>query len=132
MGAATKDRNTPYKQTEMIVLLLAAGATIHAGTMVVVNAAGYAEAGHAAEGLVYMGRAEQAIDNSAGIDGAKSIYVRHGLSFKFDNNKIDPITQAHVGRPVYMVDDQTVSASSNGRSACGVVQSVETDGVWIK
>jgi hypothetical protein len=132
--SATQDRNTPFKDGELVPVSVAAATRIYAGTIVVANAAGFAEPGSTATGLAYLGRADAAVDNSAGADGAAVVLVRRGKVFKFANAAADPVTQASFGRLAYIVDDQTVAATNgtNTRSAAGIVLGVDADGVWIQ
>lgn len=134
MTALVTDRNTPMKDGELIVVPVAAAMKIFAGAIVCANAAGYAVKGAPISGLVYLGRAEETVDNSAGALGAKSISVRRGKAFKFASEATDPVTQAQLGKCCYVFDDQTVSASAgaaNVRPDCGIVVGVEVDGVWV-
>ncbi|WP_126456724.1 hypothetical protein [Sulfuriflexus mobilis] len=130
----TSDRNTPHKGTEILAVAVAAAAVIHAGAIVVANATGFAAQGTTALNLTYLGRAEEAVDNTAGADGDVSIQVRRGKAFQWNNSGADPITQAELGKVCYIVDDETV-AKTNGvgtRSACGVVVGIDADGVWVE
>lgn len=131
--ALTKDRNTPYKDPEIMVVALAAGTVAFAGGMAVINENGFAEPGKTATGLTYIGRFEQHIDNSAGIDGAASVEIRRGKMFKFKNSAAEPITQANVAKPCYIVDDETVAATDGGgtRSMAGKVCGFDAGGVWV-
>ena len=65
MTALTGDRNTPERSGELVVLLVAAATTIHAGSLVVLNG-GYAEPGSTATGLIAVGRAEEQVDKPVG------------------------------------------------------------------
>lgn len=131
---ATQDRNTPFKDGELVPVSVAAATHIYAGTIVVANAAGFAAPGSTATGLAYLGRADASVDNSAGAAGAAVVLVRRGKVFKFGNAGADPVTQASLGRLAYIVDDQTVAATDGvgTRSAAGIVLGVEADGVWIQ
>lgn len=131
--ALTQDRNTPYKDPEIMVVALAAGMVAFAGGMAVINAQGFAEPAKTATGLKYVGRFEQHVDNSAGIDGAASVEIRQGKMFKFKNSAADPVMQASVGSPCYIVDDETVAASDGAgtRSSAGKVMGFDAEGVWV-
>lgn len=133
MPALTKDRNTPARDGVMLSLPVAADAKIYAGSLVVVNAAGYAAPGSTALNLKAVGRAEEYVDNTGGANGAKTVLVKRGI-FKFENSGADPVTQAHLMGTCYVVDDQTVAATdgSGTRSAAGKVIGVEADGVWVE
>ena len=132
MTALTEDRNTPYMDGELLSLPVAAGAVIHAGALVVANASGYVEPGATATGLAALGRAEEAVDNSGGGDGAATVRVRRKKAFRFEND--GSIAQAALGRTCYIVDDQTVAATdgTGTRSAAGKVVDVDADGVWVE
>lgn len=133
MPATTQDRNTPFKDTELVVAPVAAGAKIPAGTLVAISASGFATPGATATTLAYLGRAEEAADNSAGADGAMFVTVRRGKAFKWANDAGDPVTQASLGRACFIVDNQTVAKSNgaNTRSQAGLVLGIEADGVWV-
>lgn len=128
-----QDRNTPYRDAEIISIPVAAGAVIYAGALIVTNAAGFAAPGSVATTLTYAGRADQAIDNTGGANGDKTVTVRRGVAFKFLNSGADPVTQASQGKVCYVVDDQTVAATNGAatRSAAGVVIGLDSDGVWV-
>lgn len=126
------DRNTQMKDGELIAVPVAANAKIYAGALMVANAAGYAAPGSAAFSLIYLGRAEESVDNTGGLDGAKTVLVRRGKAFKYKNSGADAVTQAELGRPCYIADDETVAKTSGGtRSVAGIVVGVEADGVWV-
>lgn len=128
------DRNTPYKDGELIPVPVAANAKIYAGALVVANATGYAAPGSAATTLTYLGRAESSVDNTGGADGAKTVQVRRRKAFKWKNSGADAVTQAELGKSCYIVDDETV-AKTNGtgtRSVAGTVVQLDADGVWVE
>lgn len=129
----TADRNTVMKSDKLIPVPVAAAVKIHAGSLVAANATGYATPGAVSTALTYLGRAEEAIDNTLGADGAKTVLVRRGEAFKFANHGADAVTQASLGKLCYIVDDQTVALTNgNGtRSPAGVVIGVDADGVWV-
>ncbi len=132
--ALTKDRNTPYKNAELIAVPVAASALIHAGALVVANATGFGAPGSTATTLTYLGRAEEAVDNSGGADGDLTVLVRRKQAFKFKNSGGDAVDQSSLGKVCYIEDDETV-AKTNGtstRSAAGVVVGIDSDGVWVE
>jgi len=132
--ALTADRNTPLKDAEILVVLVAANAKIFAGAIVAANATGFATKGATATTLTYLGRADEFVDNTGGADGAKTIQIRRGKAFKFKNSAGDPVTQASLGKLCYITDDETVSATNaggNSQSAAGKVVGIDTDGVWV-
>lgn len=127
------DRNTPWKDGDLIPVPVAANVKIFAGAQVAASATGHATPGAVATTLTYLGRAEECVDNTGGGAGAKTVLVRRGKAFKWKNSGADPVTQAGLGKPCYIVDDETVAATNgaNTRSASGVVVHVEADGVWV-
>lgn len=131
--ALTRDRNTPQKSGELLVIPVEAGKVIYAGALVAVNAAGNAIPAEAAAGLKAAGRSEEYVDNSSGAAGAKAVTVRRGV-FKFANSATDPVGQANLLGTCYMVDDGTVAATdgTGTRSAAGKVLGIDPDGVWVE
>lgn len=130
MAALTADRNTRCKMVQRKVKLPVAAATkIYAGSMVSVNAAGYAVPSSDTAGHVFFGRAAEQVDNSAGANGDKEIEVERGV-FKWNNSGL---TQAEVGDTVHVSDDNTVTTAGTAVNdvAVGRLEEVESDGVWV-
>ncbi len=134
MVAMTQDRNTSRRERGLLQVLVAASAMIFAGSIVCVNADGYAVEGDTDPDLIYMGRAEHAVDNTGGADGNVSLLVRTDGAFQFENSATDPVTQASIGMLCWVVDNQTVAATSGTgtRSACGRVVGIDSEGVWVE
>lgn len=132
MSVLTRDRNTPFMNAEVIGVPAAAGAKIYAGAIVVANATGFAAPGSTATTLTYLGRAEESVDNTNGANGAVTALVRRLNAFQWAND--GSVTQAHLGKTAYIVDDQTVAATdgTGTRSAAGRIVGVESDGIWIE
>lgn len=133
MAALAADRSTPYRDGELFSYKVKGGAKIFAGS-IVVSDAGYSKPGVKAENLVYLGRAEEYVDNTGGADGDKSVIVRRNRAFKWDNaGGGGAITQADVGKPAYILDDQTVTDVAAGASKTGnaIILAVDSDGVWV-
>lgn len=134
--ALIKDRNTPYKGTEVQDVPVKGGVKIFAGALVVLSG-GYAAPGTTATGLIALGRAEETVDNTAGADGDLTARVRkpQAKAFKWANSSAgDAIAQADVGATCFIVDDQTVAKTNgtNTRSAAGTVVAVDSSGVWVE
>lgn len=104
MTALTRDRVTSYREGVEMDFPVAAGTKIFAGSLVCVNADGFAVPAADTSGYVFVGVALEQVDNSAGANGAKSLRVRREGVFEFDAASI---TQAMVGDPMYVVDDHT-------------------------
>lgn len=131
MAALTEDRNTPYMEGKRFGAPVAAGVRIYAGALVVANATGYAAPGTASDAVTYLGRAEEAVDNTGGADGAKTVIIRRGVAFCWANSTSDPVTQASLGKPCYIVDDQTVAATAKDHAPAGIVLGLEGNSVWV-
>jgi len=130
--ALNKDRNTPTRDGTDVVHPVAAAKKIYEGSLVVLNATGYAEPGTTATTLAAAGRAEAQVDNSSGADGALTITVRRGV-FRFSNHG-DAVTRTEIGKSCYIVDDQTVAKTSgtSTRSVAGKVIDLDSAGVWVE
>lgn len=128
------DRNTPWRNGEIVAVPVAAATMIYGGHMVGVNATGNAVPGAATASLTILGVADEYADNTAGADGALSVQVRRGKTWHFANSSADAVTQSLVGKPCYVVDSTTVAATSDtdARPAAGTVLAVDNDGVWVE
>lgn len=133
MTALLGDRATPMMGVGIVATRAAGGFTFFAGAIVMLNAAGFACPGKTATGLTYWGCAEDCISTVGKADGEITITVRRDKAFKWNNFPTDVITQASVGQKCYVVDDQTVAATSgaNTRSQAGTVIAVDAGGVWV-
>jgi len=123
-----KDRNTPWREGDFMVVPVAANAVIYAGGITIEDA-GYAKAGAIVAGASALGRSEEAVDNTGGSDGDKTVKVRRGV-FQFANSSGNPVAQAHVGGNCYVEDDETVSSLATSPVAGKVIE-VDDDGVWV-
>lgn len=133
MSATTSERNTKRRAGVQFSYPAAASAVL-AGTIVVINASGYAEAASTATGKVAVGVAEESVDNSDGSAGDLNVPVRRGV-FAFANSAdTDELTLADVGSTCYLVDNQTVAKTdgTSTRSEAGTVRDVNDDGVWVE
>ena len=127
------DRNTALKDLILVSILIAASTIIEAGKMLAVNAAGYALPAADAAGLKVIGRSEEAVDNSSGANGDKSVMVRRKKAFLFLNDGTNAVTQAHLFTDVYVKDAQTVSSNGGINSiVAGKCIGIETAGVWVE
>lgn len=139
------DFDAPHRDGELTPVPVAKGELIPAGTIVCINASGYAVGGQAATGLTYAGRAEARADNSAGANAAIVVPVRRKKAFRWLND--GTITQAMLGQHVYILDNRTLTgmdgsspASEDGKtpavdanhSKAGTVILIESDGVWVE
>ena len=134
MAALTKDRNTPARSGDVSQPGVKGATEIFAGSLVAMDANGYAVPGATATTLKGLGRAEEHVDNSAGADGDLTVRVGRGI-YRFANSaSTDAITFSEVGDDCYIVDDQTVAKTdgTGTRSVAGKIHDVDADGVWVK
>jgi hypothetical protein len=138
MTALSVERDTPQMGDDAVAdlhsLPIAAAVKALRGGICVINASGYAAPATAALNLVAIGRFEETYDNTSGSNGAKNVKVRSGV-FRFGNSgTTDALTTADIGKPCYLVDDQTVARTSSvgARSFAGRVMDVDTTGVWVE
>ncbi|MBM3457334.1 MAG: hypothetical protein FJX77_02195 [Armatimonadetes bacterium] len=107
MAAATAGRDAKEQPGTVVSYPLAASTTIYKGTLVAVNAAGYLLSISDAANLIFVGVAEDTINNSSGAAGDKSARVRKDGTFEFVYAGGNA-TQANVGDVVNAQDNQTV------------------------
>lgn len=133
MTALAKDRNTPQRIGDIKIGGMAASVTLYAGAIVMRNASGHLTKGQASTALVGVGRAEEHVVSSS-VAGADKVKFRAGV-FQFANSaSTDAITIAEIGKPCFVVDDQTVAKTdgSASRSIAGFVEDVDANGVWVR
>ncbi|MGL4708061.1 MAG: hypothetical protein ACRCWH_07560 [Aeromonas veronii] len=123
-----QDRNTHQMDATAIAVPVKGDQVIFAGSLVCVDDAGFAVPGAATAGLAYAGRAESKVSSMGVADGEVSVVVRRKGAFKWAND--GTVTAAHLMRPVFVLDDQTVSAA--GDVQAGVVVRLDNDGVWVE
>src|SRR5512135_2827486 len=104
MSALTRDRATSYREGLEVEFPVAAATKIYAGSMVCVNAAGFAVPATDTSGYRFVGVALEQVDNGSGTDGGKMVRLRRAGVFEFDAASL---AQAKVGDDMYAVDDQT-------------------------
>ena len=133
MTALTQDRNSRRRDGNQVEPPVAATTRIWGGSIVCINAGGYAVPGATATTLKAVGVAEGRADNSAGVAGAIRVRCRKGPHLFANSAAADAIALADVGADCFIVDDQTVAKTngSNTRSVAGKVFDVDADGVWV-
>lgn len=134
MAALNKERDTAEiaNGAKCIALPVKGGITIYQGGLVAIDANGYAIPAKKSAGITAAGRAEETVENKGG-DGELIIRVTRGV-FIFNNTATtaNKITAAHVLKPCYIEDDQTVTASATGTSLAGFVIRVDDEGVAVE
>ena len=125
------ERNTPWKDGELISLPVATSTTIEAGKIVSVNSGGYAIPAADTASTIVVGVAQESVVN-AGANGAASVVVRRLKAFKFANGTT-AVTQAGVGGNVVVQDAATVTtaAAATNDIVVGKCLAVVSDGVWV-
>jgi hypothetical protein len=133
MTALAQDRQTEFKHVQRSKYLPAGTDILYNGAMVmVIRGTGYLVAAANTLGGIVLGVMAERVDNSGGSPGDESGELRAGI-FKFANSGTNPITQAHVGMPCYVEDDQTVAdEAGGGMVVAGIVEELDDDGdVWV-
>ena len=133
MAALTAARDTSEisNGARHLILPVKGSTTIYQGALVALDASGYAVPGSKAATLTAAGRAEETVANT-GADGEVSIRVARGV-FVLDNaTDAGKLTAAHVLKPCYIADDQTVTATADGASVAGLVIRVDDSGVAVE
>lgn len=127
MTALTKDRLASEREGRQVTDPLAAGATVYAGSMYVLDASGNATpATDAATTPVRaLARTRASTDQGdAFVDGTLGCFC-------FDNStRPDEIRRPDIGSACYAADDQTVKKT--GTCKAGTVVDVDTRGVWVR
>lgn len=125
-----KDRNTTRKATgQVAVLPVATGVKIYAGSLVCLNADGYAIPAADTAGFRLAGVSREYVDNSSGANGALSVQVWRDGVFDF---AAAGMGADDVGKPVFIADDQTVALTSTNAVGAGIISEVESaTKVWI-
>lgn len=142
--ALTKGRKTPRKAGGGLHNMpVAATAVCFTGGLAIL-AAGFARAGRLGQGADNTAKAADALTYRAiGIfladvtggaaDGDKRADIQEGV-FLFKNSASgDAIAQADVGKPCYIIDDETVAKTNPNsvRAYAGTVHEVTSEGVWV-
>ena len=123
MTALTAPLEVPWKLPDLQAFPVAATTTIYKGSKVCLNTAGFAVAGADTAGYKYIGEAYETVDNSAGAAGDRSIRVHRTGIFKMTASSI---TQAMVGKLMYLVDSGTVDDNSTNFIIVGTLVQYES------
>jgi hypothetical protein len=132
--ALTQDTNTPYRDSVEFDFPVAANVRIYAGALVALDANGYATPGATSATLQGVGIAQDAVDNTGGALGAEHVTIRRGCFLLANSSAADAISRADIGKPCYIVDDETVAKTnaSNTRSPAGIIRDANGHGVWVE
>lgn len=132
MSASILPISTPQKPDgDFVVVPVEAATLIPAGVLAAANAAGNLVNAADAAGLSVIGRAEDSYDNSAGPAAAIEGTARRGV-FKYANSATHAVTNAQLGKTVFVEDNQTVAASSTNSIPAGICTGIDDDGgIWV-
>ncbi len=128
----TAGRNTVERGNKTIVLDVKSNTRIYEGAMVALDD-GYAVSANAKATLVVAGRCEAYVDNTGtgGTNGAKQVTVKRGV-FAFENDTENPVTNAHLLKECYVLDDCTVTSDSTDTCVAGKVIGFEDGQVFVE
>jgi len=118
MTALTADRQTPYREGVELEYKVAASAKIFAGSLVCVNASGYAVPGADAANFKFVGVASEYVDNTGGANGDKTVRVRRKGVYRLGASGL---AVTDIGAAVNVADDQTVAKTTTNNVACGKI-----------
>lgn len=127
--ALSADASIARKEDGLQSFPVAQSTTIYKGAQVCLNTSGFLVAAADTAGLRFVGIAYEQGDNSSGLDGAINVRVHTTGVFKLPCTSI---TQAMVGRLMYVVDDATVDDTSTNRIVAGTLVEYEsTTSGWV-
>jgi hypothetical protein len=134
MAALTADRKTTViasEATRTRVYKVAADAVIFFGAIVALDADGYLVPAANTAGLIVVGIAQEAVDNTDGADGDLECTVQEDIVAEVNNDGAGAVVQATVGRHCFILDDQTVRITEGNAVIGGIVKEVSATKVWI-
>jgi hypothetical protein len=133
MVALTTPRLTAKRNGDDFVDPVLANVRIFQGSLVVLDANGFARPAITAVGLKPRGMAKAEANNTGGANSAITVETEKGV-FRFENSTAgDLIARADIETACFIVDDQTVAKTNGGatRSQAGIVKDVDVSGVWV-
>jgi hypothetical protein len=113
MTAATADINRRSKLNSVGGIRqfpIATNTRIFKGTLVALNAAGYAIPATDTTGLFIVGVAEESVNNNPGANAARTIQVSYDREYSFTHD--GTLSQASVGQMATVLDDSTISIAA--------------------
>lgn len=133
MSAATQDVRTKSRNAELVGYPVAASTELFAGTLLCLNASGYAVDGADTAGLTFAGICQRAVDNSDGAAGDETVEVWTRGAWLLTGSGF---TAADVGELVYLIDNNTVglaaSASVDEHIVVGsIIEVVDSSTVYV-
>ena len=141
MTALTTDRHTNERPSNVYYYQVTDNTLCYGGGLATLTPTGYVRPGKVdslSPACVAVGRFRRRYDNLTGADA--SIDMSTSLTaevecgvYRWNNDTVNPVTAANIRSICYVLDDQTVSASSDSgaRGVAGIVMDVDTIGVWV-
>lgn len=126
MTALAKDTNRVYELGNINEIPVKSASIIYQGAAVGAHNSGYARSLQAAD--LFLGFAEDHIDNSAGSDGAKNIQVQKRGAVLLE---ISGITLADINKSVYASDDNSFTLSDTDSVYIGQISRIDSSGVAL-
>ncbi len=127
MATLTKDTVRVYELGNINEFPLAGGANIYQGAAVGANTAGYARSLQTSD--TFLGFAEDHVNNTNGLDGAKNIRVRKRGSVLLE---VAGITLVDLNKSVYAINDNTFTLASTGNAVyIGQISKIDSSGVAL-
>jgi hypothetical protein len=131
MAALTEDRYTKHRDGLITAHPVKAATQIFKGSLVCIDATGYAVPGADSAGLKFAGVAIEGADNSGGADAALTVRVQTMGVFSFAKGGAEG--QADTGSALNIVDCQTVTAAVTINSiACGKLEGLDGSDLWVR
>ena len=118
MAALSEDAKREWREADVLVCGVQAGANVRQGSVVAVDADGRVAPATGAAGLTVLGWAIEPADNTGGAAGAMNVTVRHRGALRLPVKAGD---SPDVGDVVYCENDNDVTTTSGGRSRLGRV-----------
>lgn len=132
LGALSADKKIEYTEGVELGFPVINADIIYGGSLVCVNADGYALPGSDTAGLIFQGIAVERVDNSSGNAGDKIVTLRRRGLVKM--TLAHSITQANVGDNVFLVDDESVdvAAQTTNDIFCGIIAGyIDSTHAWV-
>lgn len=126
-AALSAARDTKAKSNLRLNVGVKTGVTIYAGGLVAVDATGYAIPASDATGLTILGRATKTVAGGSEASGTYNMDVEQGVYWYASDAGTKSKTK--IGSILYVVDDQTVSATNSGTYAVVAGIMVDYDSV---
>jgi len=126
MSILTKDVTRVYELGDINELPVAAGELIYQGAVIGYNSSGYVRNLNNTDN--FAGFAEDHIDNSTGLDGAKRIRIRKRGSILLE---ITGITLTDLGRAVYATNNNSFTLSPTNAVYIGQISKIEDSGLAV-